>query len=133
MGQLSDSLMSPIEPKAENAAQLQTAKLAALHELALDLTSTLSLNNVLQRVAEMAQMLSASAHAHVFLYDPERNELQLAGSHWSSEQRAVPLQPRQTGITYLVARTGEPEFIEDTANHPAYSQIPPELKPGAVA
>ncbi len=133
MSQRQDPPILSGKQAAENAAQLQNAKLAALHELALDLTSTFDLNDVLQRVAELTQALSASAHAHVFLYDPDRDELHHAASHWSSEQRAVPLQPRRAGITYLVASTGQPEFIEDTANHPAYAQVPPDVRPGALA
>jgi serine phosphatase RsbU (regulator of sigma subunit) len=133
MSQRQDLPIRPAKQPAENTVQLQNAKLAALHELALDLTSTFDLNDVLQRVAELTQALSASAHAHVFLYDSDRNELHHAASHWSSEQRAVSLQPRRTGITYAVASTGQPEFIEDTANHPAYAQVPPDLRPGALA
>lgn len=109
------------------------ARLAALQQLALGLTSTLDLGEVLKRVAEMAQALSASAHAHIYLYDLEREELQLAASHWSAEQRVVPLQPRKTGVTYSVARGGKPEFIEDTSRHPSYAQVPVDLKPGALA
>src|SRR5574337_334502 len=105
MRQLPDSPTQPIEGKAETEALRRTAQLAALHELALDLTSTLDLNDVLHRLAERTQILSASAHTHLFLYDPQRNELQLAASHWSSDQRVVPLQPRNTGITYSVAST----------------------------
>ena len=133
MSQHPDSPMLPARQPAENPVQLQNAKLAALHELALDLTSTFDLNNVLQRIAELTQLLSASAHAHVFLYDPDRDELHHAASHWSSEQRAVPLQPRRTGITYAVASTGQPEFIEDTAHHPAYVHVPSDMRPGALA
>ncbi len=133
MLQLPDSPTQPTDGKAETEARRRNAQLAALHELALDLTSSVGLHEVLQRVAERTQMLSASAHAHLFLYDPERNELRLAASHWSSDQRVVPLQPRNTGITYSVASTGAPEFIEDTAAHPAYAQSPPDLRPGALA
>ena len=133
MSQHAKPPLQPTEQPAEHTVQLQNAKLAALHELALDLTSTFDLNDVLQRIAELAQILSASAHAHVFLYDPDRDELHHAASHWSSGQRAVPLQPRHTGITYAVASTGQPEFIENTANHPAYVHVPPDLRPGALA
>ncbi len=133
MSQFPDAPSLPTEPQAEDMLHLQNAQLAALHELALDLTSALDLDEVLRRVAEMVQALSGSAHAHLFLYDPERNELRLAASHWSSVQKVVELQPRHAGITYTVARTGQPEFIEDTAQHPAYAHVPPELKPGALA
>ena len=122
--------MPPAEQPAENAASRQNAELAALHVLALDLTSTFDLNKVLQRIAELTQILSAAAHAHVFLYDRERDELRHAASHWSSGQKAVPLQPRRTGITYSVATTGRPKFIENTTDHPAYVHVPPDLRPG---
>jgi GAF domain-containing protein len=125
--------MQPTEQPAENAASRQNAELAALHELALDLTSTFDLNNVLQHIAELAQILADSAHAHVFLYDRERDELRHAASHWASGQKTVLLQPRRTGITYSVATTGQPAFIENTADHPAYVPVPPDLRPGAIA
>ena len=117
----------------EKTLRLQNARLSALHEVAMGLTSTLDMGEVLQRVVEMAQALSDSAHAHIFLYDDEHDELTLAASHWSTEQRSVPLQPRRDGITYRVARTGEPEFIDDTSHHPAYAQMPSEIQPGALA
>ncbi len=133
MSQHANPPLQPTEPPAESATSRQNAELAALHVLALDLTSTFDLNNILQRIAELTQVLSAAAHAHVFLYDRERNELRHAASHWSSGQKAVPLQPRRTGITYAVATTGRPKFIEDTTNHPAYAHVPPDLRPGALA
>ncbi|MCK6538609.1 MAG: SpoIIE family protein phosphatase [Anaerolineales bacterium] len=117
----------------EKALRLQNARLSALHEVAMGLTSTLNLGDVLQRVAEMAQTLSDSAHAHIFLYDDARDELLLAASHWSTGQRSIPIQPRQGGITHLVARSGEPEFIDNTADHPSYAQMPSQIQPGALA
>jgi serine phosphatase RsbU (regulator of sigma subunit) len=117
----------------EKALRLQNARLSALHEVAMGLTSTLDMGEVLQRVVEMAQALSDSAHAHIFLYDDERDELHLATSHWSTEQRSILLQPRRGGITHLVARNGVPEFIDDTLNHPAYTQMPSSAQPGALA
>jgi serine phosphatase RsbU (regulator of sigma subunit) len=118
---------------AEEALRLQNDRLAALHQVTLGLTSTLELDEVLQRVVEMAQTLSRSAHAHIFLYADESDELNLVASHWSTSQRKVPLQPRRTGITHAVARTGIPEFIEDTTTHPAYAHVLSEFKPGALA
>ncbi|HET7089695.1 MAG TPA: GAF domain-containing SpoIIE family protein phosphatase [Anaerolineae bacterium] len=123
----------PLRENAEEALRLQNARLAALHQVALGLTSTLDLREVLQRVVVMAQTLSASAHAHIFLYDSERDELNLAASHWSADQRSVPLQPRRTGVTHSVARSGTPEFIENLSNHPAYAHAPPDARPGALA
>jgi serine phosphatase RsbU (regulator of sigma subunit) len=121
------------KPTDAEALRLQNARLAALHEVTLGLTSTRELPDVLQRVAEIAQTLSASAHAHIYLYNAQTDTLQRAASHWSSVERTVPLNPRRSGITYTVARTGQPVFIEDTTLHPAYAQVTAELRPGALA
>lgn len=117
----------------EKALRLQNARLAALHHVTMGLTSSLELRDVLERVVEMAQALSESAHAHIFLYDSVRDELSLGASHWSSNQRVIPLQPRKGGITHTVARSGIAEFIPDTLNHPSYTQMPSYTQPGALA
>lgn len=125
--------MDTLMPDIEKTLRLQNARLAALHHITLGLTSTLEMSDVLERVVEMAQVLSESAHAHIFLYDPERDELSLAASHWSSEQRTIPLKPRKGGITHTVARSGQAEFIADTLHHPSYAQMPSYAQPGALA
>ncbi len=128
-----DKVPPPPPPTEADVLTLQNARLAALHEVTLGLTSTPTLPEVLQRVAEIAQTLAGSAHAHIFLYDAERDTLQLAASRWSSAERVVPLAPRRTGMTYTVARTGQAIFIEDTTLHQAYARVAPELRPGALA
>lgn len=128
-----DSATLPPQPESDDFLRVQNARLAALHEVTLDLTSQLDLDVVLGRVVELAQTLSGSAHAHIFLYDAVHDRLELAASHWSAEQRVVPLRPRRNGITYTVARTGRPQFIQDTAASTAYAHMPPNLKPGALA
>ncbi len=126
-------LESPCEPITPELARREHARLDALQKVVLGLTSTLELREVLQRVAEMAQSLSASAHAHIFLYDAEHDELNLTASHWATDQRQVTLKPRRMGITYSVAHTGTPEFIEDSMAHAAYANVPSETRPGALA
>lgn len=121
------------DPALEATLRLQNARLAALHQVALGLTSTLDLSEVLERVVETAQQLSASAHSHIFLYDAAHGELTLAASHWSAEGRRVALHPRPGGITSAVASSGEPVFISNTQDHAAYAEVPAELKPGAIA
>lgn len=121
------------DPNVEAALRLQNARLAALHQVALGLTSTLDLSGVLKRVVETAQTLSQSAHSHIFLYDPAQRELILAASHWAAEQHKVPLHPRPGGVTSAVALSGKPQFIPDTRDHTAYADVPAELRPGAIA
>ena len=117
----------------EKELRLQNARLAALHHVTMGLTSTLDMEDVLERVVEMAQVLSESAHAHIFLYDSVHDDLKLVASHWSSDQRVIPLQPRKSGITHTVACSGRAEFIADTLNHPSYAQMPSYAQPGALA
>ncbi len=117
----------------DDALQREHARLSALSRVSLSLTSTLDVNAVLQRVVETAQMLADSAHAHIFLFDAERDELTHAVSHWDTTTPVVPLQPRRGGITHAVAHSGAPEFIEDAARHPAYAALAPADRPGALA
>lgn len=133
MSSISGSPASSNQEKNEEALRLQNARLAALQQVVLGLTSTLELSTVLQRVAEMAQTLAASAHAHIFLYDPRRDELTLAASHWAADQKEIPLKPRRSGITHSVARSGQPVFIEDSTDHPYYTGVPLAARPGALA
>jgi serine phosphatase RsbU (regulator of sigma subunit) len=123
----------PNQAQTEQALQLQNARLAALQQVVLGLTSTLELSAVLARVAEMAQTLAASAHAHIFLYDSQHDELTLAASHWAADQTPISLKPRRSGITHSVARSGQPIFIEDSTAHPFYAGVPRSDRPGALA
>ncbi len=119
--------------RAEEDLNRQNAKLAALQQVGLGLTSTLDLRAVLQRVAEMAQGLAGSAHAHIFLYDPARDALELGARHWDARAKSVPLHPRKGGTTHRVAQNGIAEFIEDTETHPAYAGSASADRPGALA
>jgi|GEM_PF-2807689 len=73
----------------EQSLRLHNARLEALHQVAMGLTSTLELEQVLQRVIEMAQILADSAHAHIFLYDPARDEIRLATDIIAALQREL--------------------------------------------
>ncbi len=46
---------------------MQPARYKALQEVVLGLTSTLELEDVLQRIAAMAQRVAGAAHAHIYL------------------------------------------------------------------
>lgn len=114
-------------PEQSNAL----AALAALQQVSLGITSTLELGEVLQRVAKTSQELARSSHAHIFLYDPVRDELTLGASHWAPEAAAIQIRPRREGLTFQVAHTGMAQFVSDTAHHSAYAALPPERRPGA--
>ncbi len=122
-----------VRKQAEQALGLQNAKLAALQMVSLGLTSTLALQDVLQRIAETAQALVESVHAHIYLYDPAQDTLTLGASHWAARALPLPLQPRRSGTTYTVARTGQAAFIQDASAAPAYAHQPADRRPGALA
>ncbi len=127
---------SPLVPQrdvSEQALRLRDARLAALEHVALGLTSTLQLVDVLERVAQMAQSLTESAHAHIFLYDADLDELRFGAGHWANQQTAIPLKPRRDGITFSVAHSGSPIFIEDAENDPSYQGVPTAERPSAFA
>ncbi len=128
----------PSQPNSEQATSeqvlhLRDARLAALEHVALDLTSTLQLGDVLQRVAQMAQSLTDSVHAHIYLYDSQLDEIQYGASHWGKEYTPTPLKPRRAGITHTVIQSGTPMFIEAARDHAAYAQVPSDQSPGALA
>ncbi len=130
---IAPNLSDTVPQNVEEALRLQNARLRALQQVVLGLTSTLDLNAVLKHVVQMAQTLSDAAHSHIFLYDSAHDELTLAASHWAKEQRQIPLRPRAGGITAQVARSGRAEFISNTAAHVAYANMSDDLRPGALA
>ncbi|GAB4505827.1 MAG: hypothetical protein Fur0043_28260 [Anaerolineales bacterium] len=104
----------------------QAAELDALKKLSLHLTSSLDLPTVLDTVVREAMRLVADTRTvHIFLY--VNNQLQFGASLTSDGlQNRVFSEPRPNGLTYTVARQGEPIIVEDMRNHPIYQNTPSE-------
>ena len=98
----------------------QADELDALKKLSLNLTSSLDLQTVLDAVVMEAMRLVKNAFtADIFLY--ANGELNFGASMDLTGARNKPfMDPRQDGLTFTVARGGEPVFIEDMASHPFY-------------
>src|SRR5512141_1588685 len=91
----------------------QADELDALKKLSLNLTSSLDLQTVLDAVVMEAMRLVKNAFsADIFLYTGA--ELTFGASMDLAGARTKPyMDPRQDGLTFTVARGGEPIFIED--------------------
>jgi len=98
----------------------QADELDALKKLSLNLTSSLDLQTVLDAVVMEAMRLVRNAFtADIFLYS--NGELNFGASMDLSGARHKPfMDPRQDGLTFTVARGGEPVFVEDMSIHPLY-------------
>src|SRR5574338_682967 len=118
---------TPAPPEANSASHAllsllkqQADELDALKKLSLNLTSSLDLQTVLDAVVMEAMRLVKNAYtADIFLYS--NGELNFGASMDLTGARNKPyMDPRQDGLTFTVARGGEPVFIEDMASHPFY-------------
>ena len=56
-------------------ASRRVAELTALQEVSLRVTASLDLWSVLDTIAQNALALIQSDYTHIFLYDPDKNEL----------------------------------------------------------
>jgi len=107
-------------------AKQQADELEALKKLSLNLTSNLDLPTVLDAVVREAMVLvTGTRAAHIFLYI--NNKLEFGSALDAGGERNKPYsEPRQDGLTYTVARTGETIMVEDMKTHPLYKGAPPD-------
>jgi signal transduction histidine kinase len=95
--------------------------LAALHEASIRLTSSLELQSVLDEILDQALKLTAADDAHIFIFDVGR--LSFGAARWADERKTEPYsEPREDGITYTVAQTGERIVTADVNKHPLFKE-----------
>jgi putative nucleotidyltransferase with HDIG domain len=101
------------------AEHRRSAELEALRQASLRLTSSLELQPVLSDILDQALRLISADDAHIFLYDGER--LHFGTAMWAGGRQQKPYsEPRRTGLTYTVARTGERVVAPDVNHHPLF-------------
>lgn len=116
------------------AAERRAVELEAVHRASLSLTSSLELRQVLDSILHsVLDMVTDVADSHIFLYNPENGgTLTFGAAAWPGGKLTAPLQmPREDGLTYTVARTGQTIVVPDIQTHPLYSNAPPEWS-GAI-
>ncbi len=110
------------------AAEKRAAELEALRQASLSLTASLELEAVLYAILESTlKLLPGAQNAHIFLYHPDEDDGRLAfgAALWSIGRRGFPVaQPRSSGLTYSVARTGQPIVVSNMLTHPLFQSAP---------
>lgn len=117
-GQLS---LAVSKVQALEGERRRSNELEGLRRASLGLTSNLDLETVLDSILESTLDLVEADDAHIFLFDEE--ELIFGAARWANDEDAEPYpNPRQNGLTYSVARSGEPIVIPRVDEHPIYAE-----------
>jgi signal transduction histidine kinase len=104
---------------AQDAQQRRAEELEALRRASLSLTSKLEPDAVLEVMLKSTLDLIPASDAHIFLYDGER--LTFGAARWSGQVPKEPhSNPRESGLTYTVARTGQQVVVPETRDHALY-------------
>jgi PAS domain S-box-containing protein len=109
--------------EAENQLQQRADQLEILRQASLNVTAKLTLNAVLDAIIEQAMRLVTADDAHIFLY--ENDQLRFGAVRWADgRQTDMFAEPRQDGLTYTVARSGERLAISNMREHPLFRDWP---------
>lgn len=104
----------------------QQAELRTLRNLSLHLSSSLDLGLILHAVVTDAMKLQENSRtAHIFLYDQELDKITFGTAlDENGIQEQSFSEPRQNGLTYQVARSGEWIVVPNMRDHPIYVGTP---------
>ncbi|MFH1453526.1 MAG: GAF domain-containing sensor histidine kinase [Armatimonadota bacterium] len=115
-----------MDPEKENITE-RMQKLEKLQEITLFLSSTLDLNNLIERIIKTAKLNLNVEDSSLMLLDEEKMELYfryIDPENMSEEQcrslRSIRLKIGE-GIGGFVAKTGEPLIISDVQHDPRFS------------
>jgi GAF domain-containing protein len=102
-------------------AEQRAAELEALRQVSLSLSASLELEAVLDALLQSAlRLLPLAERADVFLY--QAGQLTANASCQPGQPRSrAPNAPRPGGLTYTVARTGQPLVVPDARHHPLFA------------
>ena len=101
--------------------ETRLAELQVVIQASLSLAASLELQSALNSILENAMAFVPADDAHIFLYDGEH--LEFGAALFDSEQQQKPYSdPRQNGLTYTVARTGEVIIVNDVMTHPLFTE-----------
>lgn len=97
----------------------RSEELEVLREASLSMTSSLELDEVLPKILRQALNLADAYDAHIFLYDGR--QLFFGAAMWAGDVQQMPFSdPRENGLTYAVARSGERIVVPDIRHHLLY-------------
>ncbi|MBN1666234.1 MAG: GAF domain-containing protein [Anaerolineales bacterium] len=115
----------------ENARLYETTEkrvteLETLRKVSLSLTASLEPQDVLDAILDgVFQLAPDTWDAHIFIYENDR--LTFGEALWADGRRSELIsEPRQDGLTYSVARSGEMIVVPDMRTHPLFTAVAPE-------
>jgi signal transduction histidine kinase/GTP-sensing pleiotropic transcriptional regulator CodY len=107
--------------RALESERMRIQELEAVRQASLSVTSSLELQTVLEAILAHTLRLVAADDAHIFLYDGQK--LTFGAVRWVElVEREAYSEPREDGLTYAVARSGERVVIQDVNKHQLFSQ-----------
>lgn len=103
----------------------QAEELQILRELSLNLTSSLDLQTVLEKIAaEAMRLVKHASTVNIFLF--QNNRLHFGAARDRSGPRSQPFAtPRPHGLSYTVVHSGNVIVVEDMKTHPLFQNAPP--------
>jgi signal transduction histidine kinase len=114
--------ITPDTPPANAYTQLRD-RYGRLMEISRQLTSTLDLNALLDRIIQAAIELTNSEAASILLLDPQTNELRFeAATDISSGTRDALVVPKKGSVAGWVVTHGEYVLVPDAPNDPRWFQ-----------
>ena len=124
------SASSAPEPSRAVRPLSDSARLAALSRAAIAITAELSVDRVLQTIADAARELIGSRYCALGVSDSQGRILQFLTSGISAEQRAAigPL-PRGLGLLGVLIHDGRPLRVPSIADDPRSVGFPPNHPP----
>lgn len=109
--------------RANEMLARRVAELEALRQASLSLTASLDLPAVLESILDNTMRLMPGAQdSHIYLYVD--GQLTFGTSQWHDGRQGEEwASPRQDGLTYTVARSGEAIIVPDFQTHPLYANM----------
>jgi signal transduction histidine kinase/DNA-binding response OmpR family regulator len=122
---MADNLAIAIEnARLFEEERLRRKDIEAIQHVSFKLTAINDLQQLLKTIAEVAIEVASPFEVNIFLYDSEQDRLHSGMTFRIDGQMALPRAPRQGGLAYQVAQTGEMLVVDDRRGHPLFSQNP---------
>ena len=115
-----------------DSERMRRRELEAVQNATLSLATLLHLPDVLEAILKSLASLFATGSTDIFLYEDEQLTFGL-GINDSGITTEPYADPRPDGITYRIAQSGEPLFIENSTLHNLYANAPAEWGQFAIA
>jgi len=115
--------------KMTEAIEKKVSQLTALQEAISDITATLEIELLLERLTQRATVLLRSELAAIVVLHPETNEIQYFKTNIPLESFPVKKIPEGRGLWSVVAREGSAIRLDDITKHPRFEGLPPEHPP----